>query len=392
MAALPKLSANVLTPKLLDKLVEKDETDINKVIRDLPPVKPITLPSRPSDAFGTLAFLPTEILIATASHLDVLTLTRLAQASMAWKDVVQFNPIYRDLITHVPDVLAALAATGMLAVHPAPVLHHALRSWRCSSCDVHFGGYLFLPTAERACLSCLAENPALRVYDPQSVQQCFGLSDSQLARLPRLRVISGSYKVASYADARVGKSMVAVGAARKLSGGHLRPIEDFECEDSRQPAGDCARTGPVSERPSGPNRRPPGAHMTMTLRTMRDAPLKPPGGDLTLRPRPRYRIDDYLAGVAVVRMPYLPGPQHKPVELDRGRLCRGCLVTQTHYRSGKLPGGVAAAMWPSDLVDGGRRAMEAITTRLWTRDGFEEHLRECYGARLLMRQWGVVEK
>ncbi|KAI6382251.1 hypothetical protein MCOR25_000839 [Pyricularia grisea] len=385
MTALPKISASVLTPTLLDKLVEKDETDINKVIRDLPPVKPITLPSRPSDAFGTLAFLPTEILIATASHLDVLTLTRLAQASMAWKDVVQFNPVYRDLITHVPEVLAALAATGMLAVHPAPALHHALRSWRCSSCNVHFGGYLFLPTAERACLSCLAENPALRVYDPQSVQQCFGLSDSQFARLPRLRVIRGSYKVGSYADARVGKSMVAVGAARKLSTGQLKPIEDFEWEDPRQ-LGVSGRTGSSGHHPPpGPNRRPPGAHMTMTLRTMRDAPVKPPGGDLTLRPRPRYRIDDYLAGVAVVRMPYLAGPQHRPADLDSGRLCRGCLVTQTHYRSGKLPGAVAAAMWPSDLVDGGKRAMEAITTRLWTRDGFAEHVRECYGARLLLR-------
>lgn len=356
-----------LTHELLERLVEKDETDINKVIRGLPPAKPTTVPSRPSDSFGSLAFLPTEILMAVASHLDIQTLTRLTQVSMALKDVVEFNPVYRDLMTHAPEALAALAATGLLGIHPAPTLHHALSSWRCSSCTVYFGAYLFLPTAERACLSCLDQNPALRVYEPQAVQESFALSDAQFARLPLMRIIQGDYKCGRYADARAGKLMVAVGAARKLS---TAVYDASQCEQMM--------------------RRPGGAHLTTVLRTMLDAPLEPPGHDLTLQPRPRYHIDDYLSGVAVVRMPYMSSPHQPGAELDRGRLCRGCLVTQTHYRSGTLPGGVAAAMWPPDLVDGGQRAMEALTSRLWTREGFAEHAKECYGARLLLEQWGAM--
>ncbi|KLU81741.1 hypothetical protein MAPG_00822 [Magnaporthiopsis poae ATCC 64411] len=103
-------------------------------------------------------------------------------------------------------------------------------------------------------------------------------------------------------------------------------------------------------------------------------------------------------GAAIVRMPSLVVPPRNNAaaaaddsssssaagQLDYGFYCSGCHKMRLQFEQRTLPAHVAAQLFPPTLKDR-RRAMDAIALRLWSTQGFIEHVGKCYGAQILLQ-------
>ncbi|KAL8381588.1 hypothetical protein RB595_005732 [Gaeumannomyces hyphopodioides] len=349
---------------------------------DVPASIPRSWPPRPrSDAhvprqpLGDLTRFPDELLLATVGFLDFQSLDRLRQISRRARDIIESLEVWRELLRHAPAQLHALHRTGLLGLHPASKLLAVLRSSTCSSCRAHFGGFLFLMTCERACLSCLRENTALRVTTPDRAARCFRLSPEQAARLlPAMTTIpQRRYSGALRAWYKVPTRLVSVRHAKELSlalhGGELPPpVEPARTADGRLP----------------PNFNPLDPDV---FEAFRDAPLEPPARDLSLE-EPRHAVPDDFMGAAIIRMPSLrvarqAGDDGFP-PLDYGVYCGGCQKVRMLFEQGMLPGHVALELFPPALKSR-RRVVEAVAQRLWPTEGFVDHVGKCYGAQMLLQ-------
>ncbi|KAM0254898.1 hypothetical protein ACHAQJ_006335 [Trichoderma viride] len=117
-----------------------------------------------NSSLGILDRLPPEIIQIILHFLDFQSLTRFARTSGAAFDLVQHLPAYIDLFRYAPRLLTALAKSKLLKYHASSLLRHVLRNdGVCCSCKNRFGGYIFLPTADRVCLLCLNSNPHYRM-------------------------------------------------------------------------------------------------------------------------------------------------------------------------------------------------------------------------------------
>lgn len=68
-----------------------------------------------------------------------------------------------------------------------------------------------------------------------------------------------------------------------------------------------------------------------------------------------------------------------------GRICRGCHLINEHHKKKILPAAVFSALVPAGIPP--ERSLDAIKTRLYSRDEFVKHMEGCYGAHKLMEEW-----
>lgn len=115
------------------------------------------------------------------------------------------------------------------------------------------------------------------------------------------------------------------------------------------------------------------------FRHFHEAPLDPPGCDLSRLPRKAEVVEDDFGGMASIRFPSL-----SDAGTDKGVLCQGCLVTYSHYMQGVLPQSTLSELVPVDV--GPYRPLLALLTRLWSAEGFAEHAHQCYGVRRILGQ------
>lgn len=108
---------------------------------------------------------PTEILTHIFEHLDFRSLLRMCRVSWKGKRLVDHVLPYQKLMQHAPQALAQLADTRLIRYHSVLHLSQTLSLSRCVSCLVGFGEFLFLPTAERVCNTCLCYNPSYEMLD-----------------------------------------------------------------------------------------------------------------------------------------------------------------------------------------------------------------------------------
>ncbi|KAF4468586.1 hypothetical protein FALBO_4523 [Fusarium albosuccineum] len=313
-----------------------------------------------ASSLGQLDHLPAELLLSVLDLLDFQSLSRLSRVSVMGKDVVEDLPVYRDVMEHAPEALAALGQTRLLSCHPAALLQHTLRQSKCVSC-FSFGGFLFLPTCERICFECLYENQALRMTTPSKAKQCFGLTESDLKQIPVMQSIPGTFGLRfQFAHKRVER-LVSVKQAKQLA---------------LQVHGSAEKLAELRLAFRADNMAPRDVGM---FRHFHEAPLEPPGCDMSRLPRKAEVVEDDFGGMASIRFPYLA-----ETGVENGYLCQGCLVTYGHYMQGELPESALSELVPAGV--GPYRPLLAILTRLWSTTGFPEHVRHCYGVRRLVGQ------
>lgn len=340
-----------------------------QVIRNLPPAEHKHIPSRTRipASMGCLDGISNELLFMILDLLDFQSLSRLSRVCSVLRSLVEHSPAYRDMMAFAPQTLTALGRTGLLSCHAASQLSRALRSsdGNCASCRTQFGGYLFLPTCERACFDCLRVNLGLRVTTFAIAKECFRLSDSQLkgpGGIPTMLSIPGDYSTGWPVRRNRTYRLVCVKQAKQLAidiHGSIEAVQAFRPPQPRPPRGWKTRRDKMMA----------GFH---------DAPLESPGCEIFAKPV----FEDDYGGMAAIRFPFLDKLNN---QVDFGNLCLGCQKTNKEHINGVLPARVLASLGLQDRNP--NQHLHAMTQRLWSKRRFPHHVEECYGAQRLLRQW-----
>lgn len=185
----------IFSEGLISRLICREELNLHGMIRKVTPAKPSCIRRQSlQSSLGLLDRLPAELLLLTLELLDFQSLSRMSRVSLRGKAVVEGLPAFREMMQHAPETLPALGQTRLLKYHSSSLLRQTLRSAKCASC-FSFAGFLFLPTCERVCFECLHENRALWLMTRAQAKRCFRLTDKQLATIPTLYSIPGTYNV-----------------------------------------------------------------------------------------------------------------------------------------------------------------------------------------------------
>lgn len=325
-----------------------------RVIRNLPPAKHTPIQRNVDSHMGSLSTFPVEILSFVLDSLDFQSLSCLSQTSLLARNIVEQLPAYNDMMSYAPETLTALKKIGLLSYHSASQLRRALHSEKCVSCT-QFGGYLFLPTCERACYDCLNSNHSLRVTTRAMAKRCFLLSDSQLRRIPiMLSIPDIEYRMACKCILKGEYRLVSVRQAKELA---IKVHGSAEALETLQPK---------------LYREPPSSKNNLLIKHFREAPLVPSEAPFD-RFAPMAPCDDY-GGMDLIRFPTL-----RNGELDFGTLCRGCEDTFSTYQLISLLPGAVSLVHPAFGHVHPRYAMESMRNRLWSKTGFPQHIKECCG-------------
>ncbi|KAI1738568.1 hypothetical protein F4680DRAFT_425483 [Xylaria scruposa] len=356
-------SRRVFSEELISRIICRSELDLHGMIRKIPPATPSCIRREsPRSSLGSLDRLPAEILLLTLELLDFQSLSRISRVSLRGKAVVENLPAYREMMQHAPQTLAALGQTRLLSYHSSSLLRQTLRSAKCVSC-FEFGGFLFLPTCERVCFQCLHENRALWMMRWAEAKRCFRLTDKQLKTIPTLYSIPGTYCVRFRISRRRMSRLVSVKQAKQLA---IRIHGSIETSPELNPVLCPRRT----------HRRE-----LWKFKRFIEAPLEPPGCDLSKMPEKSNAIEDECCGMASIRFAYLTA-----AGADHGVVCKGCVRALDDYQRGSMPARVF-----SELVPPGRRPARpllALRVRLRSRDNFVDHIQHCYGVSRLLAEWG----
>ncbi|KAL6410151.1 hypothetical protein AUP68_06563 [Ilyonectria robusta] len=352
------------TRRRLRKLTNFEENDLRDMIQ--PHLVHRPMPSAisrdsSSSSIGRLDVLPQELLLEVLDLLDFQSLSRLSRVSLKGKRAVEALPSYRDVMIHSPAILGALGATRLLQIHSAALLRHVLLEGQCVSC-FEFGAFLFLPTCERVCFDCLHENLALHMTTVTFAKRWFALTDDQIGRIPILHSIPGSYCVMWQVTHRQIHRLVSIKQLKQLA---------IDVHGSPE---NVAKLMPKDSSGMEYNE-------FHTLRRFHEAPLEPPGCDLSRLPPDENYVRDKYCGMASIRMPVLTssGP-------DYGRLCLGCKYEESGHFLGSRPFSAVGDPLPPNMDPA--RLLLATLTRLRAKSGFIDHIRECSGIRRMLHYWG----
>lgn len=309
-----------------------------------------------SSSIGLLDILPVELVQYTLHMLDFQSLSHLSRVSLQGNEVVRSLPAYRSLMEHAPHALAALGRTRLISLQSANALYGTLLSEQCISCG-EYGAFLFLPTCERCCYECLCRNQSLWLIPTTLARKCFDLTLSQLKRLPIMRSVPGSYFVGHTISRQRQLKLTSVKAAKELG------IMIHGSTENMAETLTARRSGGMTEKEYH------------TFRWLQDAPLHPPGQDLSRLPTEGNVPGDDCCGMASIPFPSLLQNN----TLENGLWCRGCDETFERYRFKQLAPTVV-----SDLVPPGCDAFRiflGMQRRARSHAGFLDHITHCHGAR-----------
>ncbi|KPM41840.1 hypothetical protein AK830_g4692 [Neonectria ditissima] len=296
---------------------------------------------------GMLDRLPLEIASITLDMLDLKSLSRLASVSLGGKRLVYAQRAYGNIITIAPQVLAGLGMIGLVDLHRPADLDAVLRTNRCAYC-IQYGAFLFLPTCERCCWSCLEQNRSLRLLEPVMAKKYFGLSDEHIEQLPTVRnarlespddLVLVSVKAAKTLGIAVHGSPKRMAQAMLRNRRVLGLAEGWYYHSTRQQSTDVGRR---------------------------------------LQSSVALFLEDRYLGVASVRFPSLS----ESGEVVDGLWCLGCERARRTCASKRVP--EHDILMPVDW-SGSAMAVSLTPERLaWYRGPFLEHIKNCSGAKKLL--------
>ncbi|KAJ3570281.1 hypothetical protein NPX13_g5777 [Xylaria arbuscula] len=357
------LTSRIFSQELISRLICRGELNLHGMIRNIPPAKPSHIRRESlQSSLGLLDRLPAELLLLTLDLLDFQSLSRLSRVSLRGKVVVESLPAFREMMQHAPQTLAALGLTRLLKYHSSSLLRQTLRSAECVSC-FGFAGFLFLPTCERVCFECLHENRALWMMTRAEAKKCFHLTEKQLKTIPTLYSIPGTYNVKFLISRRRVVRLVSVKQVKQLAITIHGSIE------------------------TSPELNPASRPTTMThkqywrFKRFIEAPLEPPGCDMSRLPDKANDVGDEYCGMGSIRFAFLTDGR-----ADHGVVCKGCVRAQEDYQHKSMPAHVVA-----ELVSPGThpsRPLSALGVRLRSRDEFVDHVKHCYGVSRFLAEWG----
>ncbi|EZG08139.1 hypothetical protein H106_02625 [Trichophyton rubrum CBS 735.88] len=294
---------------------------------------PITEPVKPSQAnrrseissTGMLDRLPLEVLHQMLNTLDFQSLCRLSRVSRRGRSIVESLPTYRALMEYIPDALKALGETRLIQLHSADKLRAVLQSEACVSCR-EYGPFLFLPTCERCCYTCLRYNQSLWVMPLSLAKQSFGLTLRDLKKLPLVKTVPGMYDLARGWSHRGSQTLVSVRHAKEYA---------MKINNGSLPDVDTTITPEMSDRM---------IRKMIALRWFREAPLEPLPDNPSRIPTRGGMPDNDCNGMASLPFPSL----RRNKTLDHGFWCRGCDWMAEKYHRSRLPDHIIDKFVPSD--------------------------------------------
>jgi hypothetical protein len=337
-----------------------------------PTAAPQSMDRASSGGLGRLDSLPVELFTNILESLDFQSLSVFSRASVRANNVVQALPAYEEVMQHARGALSVLAETRLLAHHSAASLCVALRSRRCAGCGA-FGGFLFLPTCERACVECLSRKLTFRLGVPDDIMTYFGLTEDQLtASIPPLQALFGNYTAEPQ---RMGDRvvelcnpgpMVSVRQARDLAlrlGVCANPAETWRFNEPNVYSAWAEDSVPRSRHP-----------LSMPSTIVKH--MLPQG----------HMFEVYSHGPSHVRFPFLRADRR----VDRGRWCRGCMRTRSDFMMDKLPREVEEALGKNAFGGCVATHITAMASRVWAEEEFMAHVKHCYGAGVMASRWSGV--
>ncbi|KDB24272.1 hypothetical protein H109_03849, partial [Trichophyton interdigitale MR816] len=328
------------------------------IVDNIKPAQLSTLKHRPDpSSLGVLDRLPLEILYQVLHLLDLWSLFCLSRTSRQGRVIESLLPPYRDLIKYVPDTLMVLRKSNLLRYYSADRLYAVLRSKACVSCG-EFGTFLFLPTGERCCHICVAENQSFWVVSLSTARGVYGLTMRDLNKLPMMKAIPGTYKHQEVKEYQRPMLVPVKGAARLAENNgtmpDLHPVfvmcggvyhgPDNELDEHGQQESIEGRPVTLEEWPSDiygiPSEQGPIINRSVWNESSRPAngfsqwlpspPLLPEedGFELDGEPIPdrEGEIRNEFCGMASIRFPYLLPDD----TLELGLMCKRCKASNPY--------------------------------------------------------------
>jgi hypothetical protein len=218
------------------------------------------------------------------------------------------------MMQYAPHTLVALCRTDLISAHTACNLHSALQSQACESCGF-FGPFLFLPTCQRCCFTCLDRNQSFWVLPVNRARRYFGLTARQIAQIPVMRSLPGYYWVGRSRRTQRRLRLVSVSAVK------TRAIRvhgsDGKLEDLRQAAANAGTSIPELH----------------TWKWYQAAPLKPLAKNPSLTPKPPNTPSDNYPGMASIQFSSLS----VVTGIEQGIWCLGCKLLVNDSTALALP-------------------------------------------------------
>lgn len=144
-------------------------------------------------SFGNLGKLPPELLCMVFQHLTCDDLETLHRSSTGGRIAVLAFPQYHTLLTQVPTILAILKETRLARSFTIIQIYETFTSPLCTTCG-QFGGYVFLPSFTRCCMSCAETELKFLPISRDGARIEFGVKGKKIFDgLPQLNNIEGYY-------------------------------------------------------------------------------------------------------------------------------------------------------------------------------------------------------
>lgn len=199
--------------------------------------KPFVKP--PIAHLGMLGRLPAEIMLMVLRALDIRSLFRFRQVNRLARVHSAGSRDYRLVAKHGLEALRGLLRAELAHLFTIQDLYQSLVTDQCAACG-SFGGFLFLPTAERSCAGCLQSSSRFRVIPPSTFAELTQVSPARLRDLvgQGLRTVPRIKSVATgtsphppeylISEERARQSLLAIGALTEDAVRNLAAPRDEE--------------------------------------------------------------------------------------------------------------------------------------------------------------------
>ena len=144
--------------------------------------------NKPGPSLGDLD-QPFEILRMIISELSFSDLRSFKATNSRAREMVIFNPEYRNIVTYAPETVASLYKTDLQAAFSIDRIHDVLVQSRCTICDRR-GGYIFFPSFQRCCERCARYDDEFIPVSLDQATRDFGITGkAKTNSLPKMRYL-----------------------------------------------------------------------------------------------------------------------------------------------------------------------------------------------------------
>lgn len=194
-------------------------------------------PTTALSGIGILKCLPIELLRIICLELDIRSCFNFRQTNRRARQVICSLYEYHVVVQHALESLGAVLRADISPYVTISDLYRALCTRSCDLCRSGFGGFLFLLSVTRCCLSCIETSTRLRVVSVAALTKSAGISRHKLhGLLPVLRTLPGTYtmqqqirkrRIAVVSHEQVIDALCTLGLSREGASSIVSGIGEF---------------------------------------------------------------------------------------------------------------------------------------------------------------------